>query len=110
MLVNNTNITNIASPTRRSCTLIIGRKNFAMINTEQLRAKRTAAGIPGRILCNRCGIARSRLSDIERGYVIPSPADLARIYAALEDLIQAKSFIDRVAASVGWPTGARNDA
>jgi transcriptional regulator with XRE-family HTH domain len=77
-----------------------------MIDAEKLRAKRAAAGIPGNILCQKVGIARSRLSDIEREYVIPSPQELERIDKALDELIQAKSFIDRVAASVGWPSGS----
>jgi transcriptional regulator with XRE-family HTH domain len=80
-----------------------------MIDAAALKAKRAAAGIAGKILCNRCGIARSRLSDIERGYITASPEELARLHAVLDDLIQAKSFIDRVAASVGWPMGARHD-
>jgi len=54
-------------------------------------------------------MARSRLSDIERGYVTPGPEELARLDAALETLIQAKTIVDRVAASVGWPVGARYD-
>jgi hypothetical protein len=41
--------------------------------------------------------------DIERGYVAPSPEELARIAFALDELIEAESFVDRVAASVDWP-------
>jgi transcriptional regulator with XRE-family HTH domain len=73
-----------------------------------LRVKRIAAGIAGSLVCIKAGIARSRLSDIERGYVTPSTEELARIATALDDLIEAKSFLDRVAASVGWPTGPRH--
>jgi transcriptional regulator with XRE-family HTH domain len=70
-----------------------------------IKAKRTAAGIIGSILCKKAGIARSRLSDIERGYVTASDEELGRLNAALETLIQAKSVIDKVAESMGWPTG-----
>ena len=80
-----------------------------MIDASILKRKRTVAGIPGKILCNKIGIARSRLSDIERGYIAASLDELARIDRALDELIEAKSFIDRVAASVGWPSGARRD-
>jgi transcriptional regulator with XRE-family HTH domain len=80
-----------------------------MIDGPTLKQKRTAAGLAGNVLCKRIGMARSRLSDIERGYVTPSSEELAQIDAALNELIEAKSFIDRVAASVGWPTGARYD-
>ena len=80
-----------------------------MVDASTLKAKRSAAGIAGNILCKKIGIARSRLSDIERGYETASPEELARMDAALDELIQAKSFIDRVAASVGWPLGVRRD-
>lgn len=80
-----------------------------MINATTLKAKRAAAGTTGNTFCKKISIARSRLSDIERGYVTPSPEELARIAAALDELIEAKSFIDLVAVSVGWPMGARHD-
>jgi transcriptional regulator with XRE-family HTH domain len=80
-----------------------------MIDAIALKAKRTGAGIAGNVLCRKFGMARSRLSDIERGFVTASPEELARLSAALDELIEAKAFIDRVAASVGWPAGARRD-
>ena len=80
-----------------------------MITGATIKSKRVAAGIPGQILCSRVGFARSRLSAIERGYCTLQPEEFARIDKVLEDLIQAKGFIDKVAASVGWPTGARRD-
>jgi transcriptional regulator with XRE-family HTH domain len=81
------------------------RRNFEMIDAATIKAKRIAAGIVGNLLCKKIGIARSRLSDIERGYVTPPPDELARINAALDELIEAKAVIDRVAASMGWPVG-----
>ena len=74
-----------------------------MIAAAIIKAKRSAAGIPGSILCKRIGIARSRLSDIERGYVTARPEELLRIESALEQLIQDKNAIEDVAASLGWP-------
>jgi len=76
-----------------------------MIDATTIKAKRTAAGIAGSLLCKKVGIARSRLSDIERGYVTASSDELARIDAVLDELIETKSVIDRVAASMGWPSG-----
>jgi transcriptional regulator with XRE-family HTH domain len=70
-----------------------------------LKAKRLAAGISGTVLCAKAGLSRSRLSLIERGYVNLSPEELARIRKALDELIQAKSVLEKVAASVGWPLG-----
>jgi transcriptional regulator with XRE-family HTH domain len=80
-----------------------------MSQAESFKAKRAAAGIAGNILCKKLGIARSRLSDIERGYVVASPAELARMENALDELIRTKSVIDQVATSLGWPTGVRHD-
>jgi transcriptional regulator with XRE-family HTH domain len=71
-----------------------------------LKAKRLAAGISGSVFCVKTGISRSRLSLIERGYTTPAPEEAARLSAALDQLIQAKSLIEQVAASVGWPMPA----
>ena len=89
--------------------IIFGKRNFEMIDPPTLRAKRTGAGIVGKVLCNKCGIARSRLSDIERGYAKASAEELARMDTALDELIQAKILIDKVATSLGWPTGGHRD-
>jgi transcriptional regulator with XRE-family HTH domain len=70
-----------------------------------LKARRTAAGIAGNILCKKLGMARSRLSDIERGFVTASPEELDRIDAALDSLIQTKAIIQKTAAALGWPLG-----
>jgi transcriptional regulator with XRE-family HTH domain len=71
----------------------------------ELKFRRVAAGISGSVLCTKADIFRSRLSLIERGFVSPGAEEMARINAALEQLIDAKSVIDRVAASMGWPVG-----
>ena len=73
-----------------------------------LKAKRLAAGISGCVLCAKAGISRSRLSLIERGYTTPPPQELARLNTALDQLIQVKTVIEQVAATVGWPLGAWN--
>ena len=74
-----------------------------------LKTRRLVSGISGNVLCAKIGLSRSRLSLIERGFVKPAPEELARISTALDQLIEAKFVIDRVAASVGWPAGARHD-
>jgi transcriptional regulator with XRE-family HTH domain len=76
-----------------------------MIDATTLKAKRIAAGIAGSVLCKKFGMARSRLSDIERGYVTASPDQLAHLEAALNELIKAKTVIAQVATSLGWPVG-----
>jgi transcriptional regulator with XRE-family HTH domain len=81
------------------------RRNFEMIEVAKIRAKRAAAGIVGIVLCRKLGMARSRLSDIERGHVTPSTDELARLDAVLDELIEAKSVLQRTAASLGWPEG-----
>jgi transcriptional regulator with XRE-family HTH domain len=85
--------------------IVLRRRNFEMIDAAAIKAKRTAAGIAGNILCKKIGTARSRLSDIERGFLTPSPEELAHIDRALDELIEVKAVIDRVAASMGWPVG-----
>jgi transcriptional regulator with XRE-family HTH domain len=70
----------------------------------QLRGKRNAAGIAGSLVCKKAGIARSRLSDIERGYVVPSQVEIARLSVALDELTLAKQKIAAVAAEEGWPS------
>lgn len=74
-----------------------------------LKLRRLTAGISGSVLCAKAEISRSRLSLIERGYVRPGAEEAARIEDALQQLIETKSVIDRVATSMGWPTGARHD-
>ena len=73
---------------------------------DELRLKRVTARIPGRLLCRRARLDRGRLSDIERGYVQPSPDELARISKALDALIEARERVARFAGECGWPLTA----
>jgi predicted transcriptional regulator len=72
----------------------------------ELRNKRQQIGIPGYILCRKAGIGRSRLSDIERGYVQPSQGEIDKINRALEELTRAKKQLEATAAECGWPVSA----
>jgi transcriptional regulator with XRE-family HTH domain len=69
----------------------------------ELRDRRHAVGIVGSVVCAKAGITRSRLSDIERGYVTPSAEETGRINVALDDLARAKRKIAAIAAEEGWP-------
>jgi predicted transcriptional regulator len=69
----------------------------------EISSKRREAKIPGSMLCSQAGIRRSRLSDIERGYVTPRPEEIARISSTLDRLTVAKRQIDALALEVGWP-------
>ena len=80
-----------------------------MTSTQALRSKRVIAEIPATLLAAKARVNRSRLSNIERGYVQPTEEEMQRLSTALDELIQAKSVLDRVAASMGWPLGARRD-
>lgn len=73
------------------------------MTAQELRQKRIAAGIPGRLVCAKARVDRSRLSHLERGYVQPSDEEIARIHQALEKLILAKQRLIAVATEVGWP-------
>jgi AraC-like DNA-binding protein len=70
----------------------------------ELRTRRMSAGIPGRVLSAKAGMSRTRLSDIERGYVRPVTGELDRIYEALNLLIEAHEKIAAIAKECGWPT------
>jgi len=83
--------------------------HLIMTTAIELRLKRVAAEIPATLLAARAKVNRSRLSGLERGYIKPTEDELRRLSAALDQLIQAKHVVDQVAASVGWPTGARHD-
>ena len=79
------------------------------MTAKELRSKRLAAEIPAMLLAVKAKVNRSRLSNLERGYAQPTEGELQRLYAALDQLVKAKSAIDQVADSVGWPTGVRHD-
>jgi len=79
------------------------------MTAKELRSKRIAAEIPAMLLAVKAKVNRSRLSNLERGYAQPTEGELQRLGSALDQLIEAKSAIDQVAASLGWPTGARHD-
>jgi transcriptional regulator with XRE-family HTH domain len=80
-----------------------------MTSASKLRSNRVIAEISATLLAAKARVNRCRLSNIERGYVQPTEEELQRLTVALEDLIRAKSVVDRVAASVGWPLGVRHD-
>jgi hypothetical protein len=72
----------------------------------ELKQKRIAAGIPGKLVCVRARIDRAKLSHLERGYIQTSDQELARISQVLEELIRAKQKLVAMAAECGWPTEA----
>jgi predicted transcriptional regulator len=76
------------------------------MTAQDLRQQRISAGIPGKLLCARARVDRSRLCHLERGYVQATDEELARIGQALEELILAKRRVIAVAAECGWPVGA----
>jgi transcriptional regulator with XRE-family HTH domain len=55
------------------------------------------------MVCERAGISRGRLSEIERGHVRAKADELNRIEDALRQLIEARSKVAEVAAECGWP-------
>jgi transcriptional regulator with XRE-family HTH domain len=69
----------------------------------ELKAKRSAAGISGAVLSSKVRMSRSRLSEIERAYISPSPEEFERLKTALDALIQAKIVINQAAIAAGWP-------
>ena len=70
---------------------------------QQIRAERMRAEIPGDLLAVRAGIERSKVSRIERGILMPTPEEAARLEEALDALLGARERVAAVAAEVGWP-------
>ena len=71
------------------------------MTAKNLRAKRAAAGIPGHAVCQRTGIQRSRLSDIEREYVIATSQELSRIDEAIDQILRTKQHLAKLADEAG---------
>jgi len=71
------------------------------MTSSELRKRRVRAGLSGSLVCARAGIVRSRLSLIENGFVVPPREELARIDAALTELIHARQELTTVAGRLG---------
>jgi transcriptional regulator with XRE-family HTH domain len=74
-----------------------------MSSGRELRERRVLARIPGRVICERAGVGRARLSEIECGHVRATPDELGRIARALEELIEARAKVEQFAADCGCP-------
>ena len=74
-----------------------------MITASKLKSKRMAAGISGSLICQQTRMSRSRLSDIERGYVIPDSEELARIENVISEIVQNREKLVRLATKAGVP-------
>jgi len=74
------------------------------MTAQHLRSKRAANGITGQAVCQRVGgLQRSRLSDIERGYIKSTPEELQQIDAALDSIIRDRQTLAKLAADAGLP-------
>ena len=75
------------------------------MNTGQsLRQKRIHAQLTGSLVSAKSGVCRSRLSSIERGYIVPREEEVTRVNAAIGSLAEARKAIERTASEVGWPS------
>jgi transcriptional regulator with XRE-family HTH domain len=71
------------------------------MTVKALRARRSAEGIPGVAVCQRSGISRAKLSDIEREHVTATTEELQRIESAIEDIVCARQQVAKFAAQAG---------
>jgi transcriptional regulator with XRE-family HTH domain len=71
------------------------------VTPSTIRAKRTAAGIPGHAVCQVAGISRTKLSDIEQEYATPTPEELQRIDSAIEQILDTRKHLAKLAADAG---------
>jgi transcriptional regulator with XRE-family HTH domain len=72
-----------------------------MLIGPQLRAKRAAHRIPGTAVATKVGTSRSRFSEIERGYLKPPAEELNRINQAIDEIIQERQQLTKLAADAG---------
>ena len=72
------------------------------MNGYELKRRRLALDITGDVLCKRAGINRTRLSNIERGYVVLSGEEADRLRKALDEIAAAKKQVTELAASLGF--------
>jgi hypothetical protein len=77
-------------------------KEKGRMSWRDIKPKRKSAGIPGSMLCQKAGIGRSKLSDLENGYVTVPDEEQQRIEAVLDELIAARRKINQLAADLGW--------
>jgi transcriptional regulator with XRE-family HTH domain len=76
------------------------------MNGSELRARRLAAGLSGALVCSRAGVARSRLSEIEHGYVKPNAEQVSRIEKAIAELTATRGKLSKVARAAGLAVGS----
>jgi len=73
-----------------------------------IRTKRVAAGIPGHAVHQVAHISRTKLSDIEQEYAVSTPEELQRIDHAIEQILDTRRHIAKLAADAGLSlTGVR---
>jgi hypothetical protein len=77
-------------------------ENLEMIDVTTLKSRHFLPGILGNILCKKFGMANCHFTAI---LVTPSPEGLYRIIATRDELIRAKSVIERIAVALGWSIG-----
>jgi transcriptional regulator with XRE-family HTH domain len=66
-----------------------------------LKQRRITSGVSGDTLCKRAGISRTKLSNIERGYVVLTPPDAEKIIQALDDIVSGREKLIALASSLG---------
>jgi len=71
------------------------------MNGSDLRAKRTAVGIPGYAVCRKIRKSRSWLTSIERGYISVTTEELRRIDSALDEIIWTRQRLAELATEAG---------
>jgi transcriptional regulator with XRE-family HTH domain len=81
-----------------------------MLTGSELRTRRLASGLSGALVCSRAGVVRSRLSEIERGYVKADAEQLNRIAKAIAELTTARGELGKMARAQGLAIGSMSVA
>jgi transcriptional regulator with XRE-family HTH domain len=66
-----------------------------------LRTKRATAGISGAVIASKIGKSRSWLCEVECGYLTPPIEELTRISDAIDQVVQDRQQLSKLAADAG---------
>jgi transcriptional regulator with XRE-family HTH domain len=71
------------------------------VTGREIRARRIAARITARAVCNRVDISPAKFSDIENENIEATAHELQRIDAAIKEIIQTRQQLEKLAADQG---------
>jgi transcriptional regulator with XRE-family HTH domain len=68
----------------------------------ELKMQRSTAGVTGDALCKRASISRTKLSNVERGYLILTQEESEKLHKALDEIVAGRKQLIELAAALGF--------